>query len=81
MRGTIEGFVPVGRRAPPLRRGLARLELLPSVSTERSTDPGGQGRVEVDLGPFTLAAGGGAFQARQLYSIDIDERILRQERG
>ena len=49
-------------------------------STERSTDPGGEGRAEVDLGPFTLIGGGGALQARQLYSIDIDERILRQER-
>ena len=34
----------------------------------------------MDLGPFTLIGGGGALQARQLYSIDIDERILRQER-
>ena len=34
----------------------------------------------MDLGPFTLQAGGGALQARQLYSIDIDQRILRQER-
>jgi hypothetical protein len=34
----------------------------------------------VDLGPFTLQAGGGALQALQRYSIDIDQRILRQER-
>ena len=34
-----------------------------SLSTERSTDPGGEGRIEVDLGPFTLTGGGGAFQA------------------
>ena len=34
----------------------------------------------MDFGPFTLVGGGGGLQARQLYSIDIDERILRQER-
>ena len=34
----------------------------------------------MDVGPFTLTGGGGGLQARQLYSIDIDERILRQER-
>jgi hypothetical protein len=32
------------------------------------------------MGPFTLVGGGGALQARQRYSIDIDERTLRQER-
>ncbi len=79
MRGTVEGFVPVGRRVRLFGEGWLDWSYFRSLSTERSTDPGGEGRIEVDLGPFTLTGGGGAFQARQLYSIDIDERILRQE--
>jgi hypothetical protein len=80
VRGTLEGFVPVGRRVRLFGEGWLDWSYFRSLSTERSTDPGGEGRAEVDLGPFTLVGGGGALQARQLYSIDIDERILRQER-
>ena len=79
VRGSVEGFVPVGRRVRLFGEGWLDWSYFRSFSTERSTDPGGEGRVEVDLGPTTLTAGGGAFQARQLYSIDIDERILREE--
>ena len=80
VRGTVEGFVPVRRRVRLFGEGWLDWSYYRSLSTERSTDPGGEGRAEVDLGPFTLTGGGGALQARQLYSIDIDERILRQER-
>jgi hypothetical protein len=80
VRGTVEGFVPVGRRVRLFGEGWLDWSYFRSLNTERSTDPGGEGRAEVDLGPFTLTGGGGALQARQLYSIDIDERILRQER-
>jgi len=80
VRGTVEGFVPVRRRARLFGEGWLDWSYFRSLSTERSTDPGGEGRAEVDLGPLTLVAGGGALQARQLYSIDIDQRILRQER-
>jgi hypothetical protein len=80
VRGTVEGFVPVGRRVRLFGEGWLDWSYFRSLSTERSTDPGGEGRAEVDLGPFTLQAGGGGLQARQLYSIDVDERILRQER-
>ena len=68
-----------GRRIRLFGEGWLDWSYFRGLSTESSIDPGGRGRAEVDLGPFTLPAGGGALQARQLYSIDIDERILRQE--
>ena len=80
VRGTVEGFVPVRRRSRLFGEGWLDLSYFRGLSTESSTDPGGRGRAEVDLGPFTLTGGGGALQARQLYTIDIDQRILRQER-
>ena len=80
VRGTLEGFVPVRSRLRLFGEGWLDWSYYRSLTTERSTDPGGRGRAEVDFGPFTVMGGGGALQARQLYSIDIDERILRQER-
>ncbi|HSD29201.1 MAG TPA: outer membrane beta-barrel protein [Vicinamibacteria bacterium] len=80
VRGTIEGFMPVRSRLRLYGEGWLDWSYFRDFDTERSTDPGGEGHLELDLGPFTLVAGGGGFQARQLYSIDIDERILRQER-
>jgi hypothetical protein len=50
-----------------------------SLKTERSTDPGGEGRAEFDFGPWTVFGGGGALRARQLFSIDLDARVLREE--
>ncbi|HYN05048.1 MAG TPA: outer membrane beta-barrel protein [Vicinamibacteria bacterium] len=80
LRGTVEGFMPVRRRTRLFGEGWLDWSYFRGLSTETSLDPGGLGRAEVDLGPFTLQAGGGALQARQLYSIDIDQRILRQEK-
>jgi hypothetical protein len=80
VRGTVEGHVPVGRRVRLFGEGWLDWSYFRNYTTERSTDPGGEGRAEVDLGPFTLIGGGGGLQARQLYSIDMDERILRQEK-
>ena len=80
VRGTVDGFVPVRRRARLYGEGWLDWSYFSHFNTERSIDPGGHGRAEVDFGPFTLVGGAGALQARQLYSIDIDQRILRQER-
>jgi len=79
VRGTVEGFMPVRSRLRLYGEGWLDWSYFRSFSTERSTDPGGKGHAELDLGPFTLVGGVGGFQARQLYSIDIDQRILRQE--
>ena len=80
VRGTLVGFMPVRTRLRLYGEGWLDWSYFQSFSSETSWDPGGQGHAELDLGPFTLTGGGGAFQARQLYSIDIDQRILRQER-
>jgi hypothetical protein len=80
VRGTLVGFLPVQRRLRLYGEGWLDWSYFQTFSTETSWDPGGRGRAELDFGPFTFQGGGGAFQARQLYSIDIDQRILRQER-
>jgi Putative beta-barrel porin 2 len=80
VRGTLVGFMPVRSRLRLYGEGWLDWSWFQTFSTESSTDPGGQGHAELDLGPFTLVGGGGGFQARQLYSIDIDQRLLRQER-
>jgi hypothetical protein len=80
VRGTLVGFLPVRTRLRLYGEGWLDWSYFQTFTTERSWDPGGQGHAELDLGPFTFSGGGGGFQARQLYSIDIDQRILRQER-
>jgi hypothetical protein len=80
VRGTVEGFIPVGRRLRLYGEGWLDWSYFRTFDTERSIDPGGEGHAEVDFGPFTLVGGGGGFQARQLYSMDIDNRILREEK-
>jgi len=80
LRGSLEAFVPVRQRLRLTGEGWLDWSYFRNYSSERSTDPGGQGRAELDIGPLTLVGGGGASQGRQLYSIDIDQRTLRQER-
>jgi len=80
VRGTLVGFMPVRTRLRLYGEGWLDWSYFQSFSSETSWDPGGQGHAELDFGPLTLTGGGGALQARQLYSIDIDQRILRQER-
>ncbi|HUL77613.1 MAG TPA: outer membrane beta-barrel protein [Vicinamibacteria bacterium] len=80
VRGTLTGFMPIRSRLRLYGEGWLDWSYFQSFSTESSWDPGGQGHAELDFGPLTVQGGGGAFQARQLYSIDIDQRILRQER-
>ena len=80
VRGTVDGFMPVRSRLRLYGDGWLDWSYFHAYSTESSWDPGGEGHAELDLGPFTLVGGGGGLQARQLYTIDIDQRILRQER-
>ena len=72
-------FVPAGRRVRVAGTAWLDFNYFASESDQRSTDPGAQGRVEVDAGQLTFVAGGGAFHSRQLYSTDIDERVKRTE--
>lgn len=79
LRLSADMFVPVGRRVRLAGTGWLDFNYFASEDDQRSTDPGGQGRVEVDAWRLTFVGGGGAFQSRQLYSTDIDERIQRNE--
>ncbi len=79
LRATADAYLPVGRRVRLAGSGWADFNYFASEDDQSSTDPGGQGRVEVDAWRLTFIAGGGGFHARQLYSIDIDQRIRRSE--
>jgi hypothetical protein len=71
---------PVGRRLRLTGEGHIDLNYFRRQSHERSTDFGGEGRAEADVGPFTLFGAGGGGQSRQRFSIDLDQRVLRHER-
>src|SRR5436309_4663766 len=71
---------PVGRRLRLTGEGHVDLNYFRRQTDERSTDFGGEGRAEVDIGPFTLFGAGGGGQSRQRFSIDLDQRVLRHER-
>jgi hypothetical protein len=75
----LEGALPVGRRLRLTGMGLLETSYYRRQDEERSTDFYGEGRAELDLGPFTLFGGGGGGQFTQRFSIDIDERLKRQE--
>jgi hypothetical protein len=47
---------------------------------ESFTDFYGDGRAELDLGPLTFFGGGGGGQFHNRFSIDVDERLKRQEK-
>jgi hypothetical protein len=77
---TVLAAWPVGRRLRLTGEGHVDLNYFRRQSRERSTDFGGEGRAEVDVGPFTLFGAGGGAQSRQRFSIDLDQRVLRHER-
>ena len=76
----LEGALPVGRRLRLTGETHVDLNYFRRQHSERSTDFGGEGRAELDFGPFTLFGAGGGSQSRQRFSIDIDQRVLRHER-
>lgn len=77
---TVLGALPVGRRLRLTGEGHVDFNYFRRESNERSTDFGGEGRGELDIGPVTFFVGGGGGQSRQRFSIDIDQRVLRHER-
>lgn len=79
LRGSSDVFLPLGRRFRVAGTGWLDFNYFASESDQRSTDPGIQGRFEADAWRLTFVAGGGAFNSRQLYSTDIDERVKRNE--
>jgi hypothetical protein len=77
---SVDGALPIGRRLLLTGRGLLELHRYRRQGEEGSTDFYGEGRAEADLGPLTLFGGGGGGQFTQRFSIDVDERLLRQEK-
>jgi len=71
---------PIGRRLRLTGETHVDLNYFRRQSSERSTDFGGEGRAEVDIGRFTFFGAGGGGQSRQRFSIDLDQRVLRHER-
>jgi hypothetical protein len=76
----LDGTMEVGRRFRARGFGYLDLNYYRRQGEEGSTDFYGEGDAELDLGPFTLLGGGGGGQFNQRFSIDIDERLLRQEK-
>lgn len=81
LRTTLEGFLPLRNRLRLWGSGHVDFNYFRRQSTERSTDFGGSGHAELPAGPLVLFGGGGGQQARQRATIDVDERVLRQERS
>jgi hypothetical protein len=75
----LEGMLPVGRRLWITGSGGADLFYYRRQDDERSVDFQGEGRAELTLGQIVLFGGGGGGQFTQRFSIDVDERIKRQE--
>jgi hypothetical protein len=77
---TVLAAWPIGRRLRLTGESHVDLNYFRHQSSERSTDFGGEGRVEVDINRFTFFGAGGGGQSRQRFSIDLDQRVLRHER-
>lgn len=77
---SVSGALPVGRRLRLTGKGYLDFNYFHNYQSERSIDGAGEGRAEVDVGRFTLFGGGGGGQWKQRFSIDLDERLLRQEK-
>ena len=80
VRPGLRGALGVGRRFRLEGGGHVDFNYYREQKSERSTDFGADGRGELDFGPFTFFGGGGRVQTRQRFSIDLDERVRRQER-
>ena len=80
LRPSVSGVMRVGRRLRLTGEGYFDLNYFQRQETERSNDFGAKGGAALRLGPITLTGEGGGAQARQRFSIDFDERLLRQER-
>ena len=76
----IEGALPIGRRLRLTGQGYAAANYFQRQDDERSLDFAGEGRAELLVGSFTLFGGGGGGQFTQRFSIDVDDRLERQEK-
>jgi hypothetical protein len=75
-----EGVLPIGRRLTLSGTGFVAQHHFQREGDENATDFHGEGRLELRLGALSLFGGGGGGQFTQRFSIDVDERLPRQER-
>jgi len=80
VRPRVDGSMEVGRRLRATGFGYLDLNHYRRQGEEGSTDFYGEGDATLDLGPFVLLGGGGGGQFSQRFSIDVDERLPRQEK-
>jgi hypothetical protein len=76
----VDGVLPVGRRLRITGLGFIEEYYFHRQGDEGSTDFYGEGEAELELGPLTLLGGGGGGQFTQRFSIDVDDRLKRQEK-
>jgi putative beta-barrel porin BBP2 len=80
LRPSAVAVAGIGRRLRLEVDGYLDLNYFRRRRSERSIDFGGEARADLALGRATLFAGAGGLQARQRFSIDLDPRLLRQEK-
>jgi hypothetical protein len=76
----LDGGLLLGERFRMTGFGFVDLNYYRRQGDERSTDFYGEGKAELDLGPLTFFGGGGGGQFTQRFSIDVDDRLPRQEK-
>ena len=80
LRPSVDAVLPYGRRLRVTGGAYLDLNYYRRFTSERSTDFGGEGLAELEVGPLVLFGGAGGGQGKQRFSIDVDQRVLRQER-
>jgi hypothetical protein len=76
----VDGALPVGRRLRLTGLGYVDVNYFRRQDDERSVDFYGEGRGELYMGAVTFFGGGGGGQFTQRFSIDVDDRLERQEK-
>jgi hypothetical protein len=76
----LDGALPVGKRLRLTGLGFIDAFYFRRQEDERSLDFYGEAQAELLLGALTVFGGGGGGQFHQRFSIDVDERIKRQEK-
>jgi hypothetical protein len=80
LRPALNGLARLGERLQLSGNGYLDLNYYRRRGSERSIDFAGEGRAELRVGPAALLAGGGGGQFKQRFSIDLDQRVKRQEK-
>jgi hypothetical protein len=80
LRPQLDGDLVLGDSFRMTGLAFAEINYFRRQGEQRSTDFYGAGEGTLDLGPLRLFAGGGGGQFTQRFSIDVDERLRREEK-